>query len=166
MTTTSNSGVLILGIGNTLLGDEGVGCLTAQALNAQVLPAGIRCVDGGTGGLHLLGEFEGASEVVMIDAVVNEKPAGSLTRLTPKYSLDYPRTLVAHDIGLKDLLDALHLTERAPRVTLFAVSIDFPKGVTEQLSPEIAAAVPAVAEAVLAHARRALESIEQVPAAG
>ena len=143
--------VVVLGVGNILLGDEGVGCHTITALTAQPLPSHVRCVDGGTGGLHLLSEIEGATEVVLVDAVCDGNPVGSVTRLTPKFASDYPRTLVAHDIGLKDLLEVLSLSEPAPAVTLFAVSIEPPADLTLDLSEALRAALPGITEAIRSH---------------
>lgn len=148
ITTNNSSEILVLGIGNTLLGDEGIGCYIAQALSDESLGPNVRCLDGGTGGLHLLGEFENAVEAVMIDAVADGQPVGTITRLTPHFAADYPRTLVAHDIGLKDLLDALQIVGSCPKITLFAISINFPLGVSGSLSPELEKLVPTIVEEV------------------
>ena len=76
-------------------------------------------------------------------------PPGTVRRLTPRFSSDYPPTLTAHDIGLKDLLDAAYILDDPPDVTLFAVSIALPSELGTELSDEIAAVVPDVAERVL-----------------
>jgi hydrogenase maturation protease len=73
---------------------------------------------------------------------------GTLRRLTPRFSSDYPRTLTAHDIGLKDLLDAFHLLGESPDVTLFAVSIPLPGTLGIGLSPALTAKLPAIVQAV------------------
>jgi hydrogenase maturation protease len=80
-------------------------------------------------------------------------------KLKPKYSKDYPKTLTAHDIGLKDLLDAFYLMgERPPDVTLFAISIEplSDTGLELSLSPGVSAAVPHIAELVRNEAELAL----------
>jgi hydrogenase maturation protease len=71
-------------------------------------------------------------------------------RLRPRFSKDYPRTLTAHDIGLKDLLDVFYLLGDEPDVTLFAISIELPSGVDTRLSDTLAALVPTIAERLLA----------------
>jgi hydrogenase maturation protease len=144
---------LILGIGNLLMGDEGVGVHAVRALSGRPLPPGVECLDGGTGGLHLLEPVTRARRIVLIDATADGAPVGTVRRLRPKFSSDYPRTLTAHDIGLKDLLDAAFLTGRDLDVTLFAVSIEPPGEMSLALSPPVAALLPGLVEQVLEVAR-------------
>ena len=150
--------VLVLGIGNVLMGDEGIGVHVARYLEGLTLPAGVTCLDGGTGGFHLLGEMTAARRVILIDATIDGRPAGTIRRLTPKFSADYPRTLTAHDIGLKDMLDAAYLTGKALEVTLFAVSIDKLQEVGGELSPVLQDAVPTVAALVVEELRHPVEA--------
>jgi len=142
--------LLVLGIGNVLLGDEGVGVEVVRALEHRGLPPGVTCLDGGTGGFTLLGPVLEAERVILVDATVDGKPTGSLRRLEPRFSKDYPRTLTAHDIGLKDLLDAFYLLGRTPRVTLFAISIDLPEEVGIGLSAALRERMPAIVDTVAA----------------
>jgi hydrogenase maturation protease len=139
---------LILGIGNLLMGDEGIGIHVVRHIEEQGLAPGIDCIDGGTGGFHLLDFFRKYDHVVMVDATIDGKPEGTLSQLTPRFARDFPPTLTAHDIGLKDLLDALYLLEERPRVTLYTVSLTDVGGLTLDLSPEVAASVPSTAQAV------------------
>lgn len=151
-TSHKTAGVLILGIGNVLMGDEGVGVHVVERLQEATLPDGVECLDGGTGSFVLLEPMQKAKRVILIDAAVDGAPAGTVRRLRPRFSKEYPRTLTAHDIGLKDLLDAFYLLGRQPDVTLFAVSIDPLQDLSVELSPEVNAIVPAVAQAILAEA--------------
>lgn len=153
---------LVLGIGNLLMGDEGVGVEAVRRLARRRLPAGVECLDGGTGGFHLLGPVLDAARVVLVDATADGGPPGRVRRLEPRFSSDYPRTLTAHDIGLKDLLDALYLLGEPPKVTLLAVSIAFPQAVGIGLSAPVAAALPAIERSVL----RELSVEEAVEEAG
>src|SRR5271167_682605 len=98
--------LLVLGIGNVLMGDEGVGVHVVRHLEKSEIPAGVELLDGGTGSFLLLDPMQLARKVILIDATLDENPPGTVRRLSPKFSTDYPRTLAAHDIGLKDLLDA------------------------------------------------------------
>jgi hydrogenase maturation protease len=142
--------ILILGIGNVLMGDEGVGVRVAEHLQAASLWEDVACLDGGTGSFLLLDPMQQAQKVILIDATIDGAPAGTVRRLSPRFSTDYPRTLTAHDIGLKDLLDAFYLLGEPPEVVLFAVSIAPLQEMKLELSPAIAAAVPRVAQMVLA----------------
>ncbi len=140
--------VLVLGIGNVLMGDEGIGVHVVRRLSELPLPENVECLDGGTGSFLLLEPMQQARHVILIDATIDGQAAGTITRLTPRFSSDYPKTLTAHDIGLKDLLDAAYLTQGALRVTLFAVSIDPLQGMEMELSPAIAKRVSEIAELV------------------
>ena len=60
--------ILVLGVGNLLMGDEGVGVHALRWLEAEPPLAGVRLLDGGTGGANLLGEFEGRRAIILIDA--------------------------------------------------------------------------------------------------
>lgn len=144
--------VLILGIGNVLMGDEGVGVRVAEHVSTFVLPDRVECLDGGTGGFHLLGPIQDAGKIILVDATVDGAPAGTVRRLSPRFAKEYPRTLTAHDIGLKDLLDAFYLLGDEPDVTLFAISIPPLQELGMELSAKVSAIVPLVARVVLEEA--------------
>lgn len=158
--TSHNIPVLILGIGNILMGDEGVGCRVVQHLQSQDLPDGITCLDGGTGGFHLLDIMQQARHILLVDATADGRPPGTVQKLQPKFSSDYPRTLTAHDIGLKDMLDAFHLLGKTPQITLFAVSIQPPGEMAAELSPDISAQIPRIAQTVLQEAKTCLSDFQ------
>ena len=141
--------VLVLGIGNVLMGDEGVGVHVVRHLEKLGVPEGVELLDGGTGSFLLLESMQRARRIILIDATLDEHPPGTVRRLTPRFSTDYPHTLTAHDIGLKDLLDSFYLLEGPVDVILFAVSIDSLQGIGMELSPDIGARVPGIAEMVL-----------------
>ena len=146
----SAKNILILGIGNVLMGDEGIGVHVVRHLQNMSLPKAVECLDGGTGSFLLLEPMQRAKKVILIDATIDGAPAGTVRRLRPRFSKDYPRTLTAHDIGLKDLLDAFYLLGNVPEVILFAVSISALQEVgVMELSPELAAVVPEVAMMVV-----------------
>jgi hydrogenase maturation protease len=140
--------LLVLGIGNVLMGDEGVGVHVIRHLEKEEVLTGVELLDGGTGSFLLLDPMQLARKVILIDATLDENSPGTVRRLVPRFSTDYPRTLAAHDIGLKDLLDAFYLLGHPVDVVLFAVSIAALQDMGMDLSPELAARVPAIAELV------------------
>ncbi|MDX1702229.1 MAG: hydrogenase maturation protease, partial [Melioribacteraceae bacterium] len=97
--------ILVLGIGNILMGDEGVGVQVIKELENETLPENIDIVDGGTGGFHLLSYFWDYPQIIMIDATMDGKPEGSISVIKPKFASDFPTALTAHDIGLRDLIE-------------------------------------------------------------
>jgi hydrogenase maturation protease len=137
------------------MGDEGIGVHVVRYLAKQTLPDSVTLMDGGTGGLMLLDDMRQAGRILIIDASADGGPAGTVRRLFPRYSKDYPRTLTAHDIGLKDLLDVFYLFGEFPDVMLFAVTIQTPLDVSADLTPELEAQVPGIAGMVLDEIRSA-----------
>ena len=140
--------LLVLGIGNVLMGDEGVGVHVVRHLEKEDVPVGVELLDGGTGSFLLLDPMQLARKVILIDATLDANPPGTVRRLAPRFSTDYPRTLAAHDIGLKDLLDAFYLLGHNVDVVLFAVSIAPLQELGLDMSPELVAQVPKIAAMV------------------
>lgn len=144
--------ILVLGVGNVLMGDEGVGVHVLRALEDAPAIRHVRLLDGGTGGVSLLAEFDGAEAIVLIDATYDGRPAGTLTYLEPQRVADLPRGLGAHDFGLKDLFAAAALLGRLPPLHLYTLSVKTLHPMCTELSPALAAAVPAAARRIHAHA--------------
>lgn len=116
--------ILILGIGNYLMGDEGVGVHIAEHLIAEELPANVSVLDGGTGGFHLLDHFEQHEHVILVDATLDGNAPGTIRLIKPKFAKDFPQAMSTHDIGLKDMVSALQLLGTMPEIHLFVVSIE------------------------------------------
>lgn len=149
MISSEPAHALVLGIGNVLMGDEGVGVHVVRQLSQMQLPERVQCLDGGTGSFLLLEPMQRAKRVILIDATIDGRPPGTVARLTPRFSSEYPKTLTAHDIGLKDLLDAAYLTGGTLPVTLFAISIGPLQEMRMELSPSLAERVPQIARLVI-----------------
>lgn len=133
----SSRTTLVLGLGNTLMGDEGVGVHVLRELEKRGLPAGVTCLDGGTGGFVLLEPLQSADRIVMIDAAADGNPVGTITRTTPRFSSEYPPAMTAHDVGVKDLLDIFYTLGGDCEVILFAITIDPHQTITLSMSPEV-----------------------------
>jgi hydrogenase maturation protease len=147
---------LVLGLGNVLMGDEGVGVHVVRALEQRTLPAGVECLDGGTGGFVLLEPLQNADHIVLVDAAADGNPIGTVTRTTPRFSRDYPPTLTAHDIGVKDLLDAFFIQGGEREVVLYAITIDPQQPISMELSEEIKKAREAAVAKILAELGRSI----------
>jgi len=144
---------LVLGLGNVIMGDEGVGVHVVRALENQPLPEDVECLDGGTGGFILLEPLQNAGRIVLIDASADGNPPGTVTRTTPRFSRDYPPTLTAHDIGVKDLLDAFYMQGGSREVVLYAIAIDPRQPISMELSPAGVKAAKEAEERILAELR-------------
>jgi len=138
--------ILLLGVGNYLMGDEGVGVHIAQRWQQETLQrpdsGHIDVLDGGTGGFHLLEYFERYDTVILVDATLNDRQPGTFRLIRPRFASDFPAALSTHDIGLKDMIGALQLLGKMPDIYLFAVSIDSIQQQGIELTPAVAAAIP------------------------
>ncbi|MGD1995647.1 MAG: hydrogenase maturation protease [Anaerolineae bacterium] len=147
----SQPATLIIGLGNPLRADDGIGPRVVEELVRRGLPEGITARDCGTGGLDLLRVVEGWERVVVVDAADVEREPGEFVRFTP----DQVRLAEAvdsfslHDAGLAEALGLARAAGRSlPSMVIFGVQperIDWAVG----LSPTLEAALPALVEAVL-----------------
>lgn len=139
--------VLVLGLGNILLGDEGVGVRVVEALRlGWDLPAGVELVDGGTCGMDLLDVLARRPQVIIVDAVRTGQPPGTIVRLSGAEVPRFFRNRISpHQLGLSDVLAALELMGEAPgELRLFGVEpADLDTGL--DLSPVVAPLVQPVA---------------------
>jgi len=147
-----------MGLGNVLMGDEGIGVYVVRAVEQRLAggPAAgnVECLDGGTGGFTLLEPLQTAGRVILIDAAADGNPPGTVTRTTPRFSRDYPPTLTAHDIGVKDLLDVFYIQGGGPEVVLYAIAIDPQQPISLELSETIAQAAQVAVAEILAELRQ------------
>jgi len=139
---------LILGLGNLLLCDEGVGIHAIRALENEKLPSDVDLMDGGTGGLHLISWLEGYDRIIMIDATLDDNPPGTIRLIKPRYASDFPHLMSAHEIGLRDMIEAMSLTGVLPEIQLIAVSAANINEVGTALSPELQAVLPEIVQLV------------------
>jgi hydrogenase maturation protease len=151
--TNSDHKTLVLGLGNVLMGDEGIGVEVVRALEQRGVPDGVECLDGGTGGFTLLEPLENADRIILIDAAADENPVGTVTRTTPRFSRDYPPTLTAHDIGMKDLLDMFYIQGGQHEIILYAITIDPKQPIRMSLSAEGKAAAQVAVYQILSELR-------------
>ena len=140
--------ILVIGAGNLLMGDEGVGVHALRVLEERLAIPEVRLLDGGTGGINLLGELEGARWVVFIDATRDGQPEGTVSYLRPGRVADIPRGLSAHDFGVKDLFATAALLGQLPELHVFTISVETLKPMCMDLSERVASAIPAVLDRV------------------
>lgn len=132
--------ITILGVGNILLRDEGVGVRVIEELKKNyIFPENVRIVDGGTQGLWLLSTIQESDHLIIVDAVLGGGAPGSFYRLE---RADLPKGLrvkqSAHDSDLVEALNLCSLVEKEPK-TVVVIGIEpldiSPFGL--DLSPEI-----------------------------
>lgn len=134
--------MLVLGLGNLLLSDEGAGVHVAQALQALAPPPeGVEIVDGGTSGMDLLDTIARRDRLTVIDAIRADAPPGTIVRLDGDAVQAFFRTRISpHQLGLSEVLAVLALTDEQPHEVeiIGIVPEDLSLGMT--LSPSVAAA--------------------------
>lgn len=116
--------ILILGVGNILLGDEGVGVrVVEQLLQHYHFSDQVELVDGGTAGLELLACLDGKKEMIIIDAMAGHEPAGTVKKMI----LDDPpaffqNRISPHQLGLSEMLSCAAMTDSLPEhITLYGI---------------------------------------------
>ena len=117
--------VLVVGVGNILLKDEGVGVHVAWKLQELSLPGDVEVIDGGTAGLDILLLHEGVDKLVVIDAMRTGKKAGTIykaqlvagemEKLTQLFGRRVDSKISLHQIGLIEALAAAEKLNRAPK---------------------------------------------------
>lgn len=115
--------ILVLGLGNYLMYDEGIGVHFIQAMEKENLPNHVDLLDGGTAGFLLMEYLESYPVVIMVDATLDKHPPGTIRLIEPKFAADFPKAMSTHEIGLKDLVESLSLMNKMPRIYLFVVSV-------------------------------------------
>lgn len=158
-----NDRIVVLGVGNPLMGDDGIGIEALTRLRESwVVPADVQLIDGGTWGMQLLPAFEAADEVLILDAIEAGRPPGSIVSLGRDELPRHLRLRVSpHHVDLEDVLALLEFRGTTP-ARMAAVGIQ-PASVSWGigLSPPVEAAVPALVREV---ARRLAEAgIELTP---
>ena len=149
-----SSDTVVMGVGNTILSDDGVGVHAARLLEHDPrVPAGVSILDGGTIGLELMPYVSDASRVLFLDAVNSGEAPGTLTRMTGKDLLATSSGLSVHQLGVADLIAALSLVSTRPQeiVVLGVQPANTDWGTS--LSRDVEAALVGLVDAALAQLR-------------
>jgi hydrogenase maturation protease len=135
---------VVLGVGNTILADEGVGVRVVEALQrGYTVPDCVAVVDGGTAGMELLDELSNLDFLLVVDAIAANQPPGSLVKLAgDEVPVFFRRNLSPHGIGLSDVLASLEFLAAAPRETIILGVQPESMELSMELTPTIAARVP------------------------
>ena len=144
--------VLVLGVGNLLMSDEGIGVRTIEELRKrQDIPTYVEIIDGGTAGHDLIDVIEKRDKIIIVDAVDGNCEPGAIYRFTPqdtKERSNYQMTSL-HQVGILEILALAELFGNPPKETVIIgvqpLSLDLKIG----LSPDIESKIPALIELVM-----------------
>jgi hydrogenase maturation protease len=149
--------IVVLGVGNLLLSDEGVGVHVAHELMKLDLPPEVSVVEGGTDGFRLLNVITEADRIIVIDAVRSGADPGSVYRFDVKDVRNVPLGFMTsvHQVGILEVIELSGLIGKTPRTTVIGVE---PKSLemSMELSPEVKEKIPRIIELVLEEVRRPL----------
>jgi hydrogenase maturation protease len=142
--------ILVLGIGNLLLQDEGAGVRAVEEFERRyAIPDGVELLDGGTSGIELLQYIQGKDCLILLDVVKSGNPPGTFIRLDGEnVPALFQKKISPHQLGLSDLLATAQLIDRMPkRVVLFGIE---PKSIETglEMSEEVGGAIGRLADMV------------------
>ena len=157
-----NSKIVVIGIGNLLLMDEGIGVHTINELEKHDLPESIEIYDGGTGGFKLIDLMHGADRVIFIDAVETGKAPGSVTIFSAEevHSLYNKKKYSLHDTDLMEIIKMTELLDDPPIIEIVGIQ---PKIINygTTLSKELAGSMSNIVNSVL----KRIEEVCSTPSA-
>jgi len=142
---------IVLGIGNTILSDEGVGVHAAEALRAAYdLPHGVDVIDGGTAGMELLDPLSGIDLLVVLDAVKAKRAPGTVVTLTGKEVPVFFRSkLSPHQVSICDVLASLEFAGNPPKDLVLIGCEPLSLELGTELTPTVAEKVPEMVAAAV-----------------
>ena len=164
--TSSGGSIVIVGIGNILLRDDGVGVEVVREIERRAgrgdleLPAGAALVDGGTLGLNLLPLLAGAQAIVLVDAAVRGRQPGAVevvrgeALVAPAAGGGQGEEVAVGRGGLGELLAAARLAEADPAAIVLVGIQPAEIAVGLELTADVRRAVPAAIEIILNEVRR------------
>ncbi len=156
---TSRAPLLVLGLGNILLRDEGIGVRVVEALRQQTLPDGVELCDGGTAGFALLDVLAERRKVLVVDAVDVGAVPGTIVRLTAEDLVGRTGVRVSlHELGFAETLQAARCLGVGPRELVILGVQPQEVALGLELSVELAPCVDELAKRVVAE----LEEVGEV----
>lgn len=153
--------VVVLGVGNVLLTDEGVGVKAIKELEKMGFPEGVEFIDGGTAGYGLIPMIEGAAKLIVVDAVDADAEPGTIYRFTPEDVAPERQSpevrFSLHDVGLIEALQLAKFAGNDCETVIFGIQ---PKSLDWglELTPEVEAKLPRLLELVAEEIRNSLDA--------
>lgn len=146
---------VVLGIGNILLTDEGVGVRVSEALEREYeLPPEVEIIDGGTCGMEMLEQLENLDGLIVVDCVrCGQPPATPVLLKGDDVPVFFKTKLSPHQVSLSDVLASLQFTDRAPKSIAIVGMQPVSMALGLELSPAVAARLPELLDMTLAELR-------------
>jgi hydrogenase maturation protease len=143
---------LILGLGNPILSDDGVGTAVARELERRIEPQEATVIEASLGGLNLLDLLAGYERVIIIDAIkTGGGRPGTIYRLDPSAITSIRHTGSSHDINLVTALELGKKLKLAmpSKIDIFGIEVAETERFGESCTPVVAAAIPVCVDMIL-----------------
>ena len=143
--------VLILGIGNILHKDDGLGVFIVNEINASVkdLPKYVEVADGGVLGYDLLSLMSGREKIVIVDALKADDVPGSVYKFPAKHLRDGNNKFSLHEMGVKKIIDMLTLTGETPEIEIIGIVPEDIQTLEIGVSDSVKKSIPKAVEYIL-----------------
>ncbi|MBN2158453.1 MAG: hydrogenase maturation protease [Spirochaetes bacterium] len=143
--------ILILGIGNTLRGDDGLGVYIVRHMeeSGMRLPPGVELLDGGTAGFDLLGLIEGYDKIIIVDALRTDDRPGSIYRFTPDHAMVQGARFSLHEVGIMEVIGTLKIMDHDPEIEFVGIVPENISEINTDISEAVREAVPRAVEVII-----------------
>jgi hydrogenase maturation protease len=143
--------VLVLGIGNLLQKDDGVGVHVVNYMNetGTTVPRYVEIVDGGTAGYDLVPIMKGRKKIIIVDALKVDDVPGSVYRFTPEHLAQSKEKFSLHEVGVKELIRHLQLMGDDPVIEIIGIVPEDIQTLEIGTSDSVKKSIPRVVELIL-----------------
>jgi hydrogenase maturation protease len=143
--------ILVLGIGNILQMDDGIGVHIVNHIieSGMQMSDDVDIVDGGTAGYDLIPLMQNRKKIIIVDALkVDDKP-GSIYRFTPEQIIETARPFTLHEVGIKSVLRMLEFLGEKPEVEIIGIVPENIDTLNIGISPSVKESIPRAVEQIL-----------------
>jgi hydrogenase maturation protease len=146
--------ILVIGVGNMLLADEGMGIHAVQELQKISLGSNVEILDGGTGGFELISNFKGRKKIFIIDAVCADLTVGTIVRKTIEdINFEQTKPFSVHQSGMPELLYHTRKMVPCPQIVFYGMVVKDCHSFCTSLSPGIQDSLPALISMIVKEIR-------------
>lgn len=143
--------ILILGIGNLLQKDDGIGSHIISYIedNNIELPPDSEAIDGGTAGYDLIPLMKGREKIIIVDALKVDDAPGSIYRFAPEHLTSSKQIFSQHDIGVREIIRQLRLSGDDPKIEIIGIVPENIETLEIGLSDSVRNSIPKAVDQIL-----------------
>ncbi len=143
--------VLVLGIGNILQKDDGVGVHIVNYMIEEgiSLPDGVEVIDGGTAGFDLIPLMKDRDKIIIVDALKVDDQPGSVYRFAPEHLVESRELYSLHDLGVREIIKQLHISGDDPEIEIIGIVPEDINSLEIGISDSLKQSIPRVTDQIL-----------------